>query len=394
MASTIEECTQNKFNFSIDRGGTFTDVFATCPNGKIRVMKLLSEDPQRYVDAPREAIRRILTQETGHDYPLDKPIPTQLIGSIRMGTTIATNALLERKGTETALVVTKGFRDILHIGNQSRPDLFDLSVHIPENLYSNVVEVDERIVLDNDKCCLELNNKYQCQTTVTGHQVYIMQPINESEVREDLTKLLNKGIESIAVIFLHSYIYPAHEITVGRIALEVGFRNVSLSSKVIAMRKAVPRGFTACADAYLTPGIREYVESFSNGFDNNLNDVNVLFMQSDGGLTPMSEFFGSRAILSGPAGGVVGHAITTEVLEREFNATASCTRPVIGFDMGGTSTDVSRYAGKYEHVFETTTAGVTIQVSFSVTFLVYNRFYLIGSLWSRSSFTQLCGKVY
>ena len=363
MASKSDDYSNTKYNFSIDRGGTFTDVFATCPNGSIRVMKLLSEDPQRYVDAPREAIRRILSQETGEEFPIDKPIPTELIGSIRMGTTIATNALLERNGTKTALVVTKGFRDILHIGNQSRPDLFDLSVRIPESLYSEVVEVDERIVLDNDKCCLEFSHKYLCESTQSGHKVYIMKPVNELEVSRDLASLRDKGIESLAVIFLHSYIYPSHEVTVGRIALELGFRNVSLSSNVIAMRKAVPRGFTACADAYLTPGIREYVDNFSNGFSNKLRDVNVLFMQSDGGLTPMSEFFGSRAILSGPAGGVVGHAITTGLLEVEFNATGVETRPVIGFDMGGTSTDVSRYAGRYEHVFETTTAGVTIQVS-------------------------------
>ncbi|KAI6647152.1 5-oxoprolinase-like isoform X2 [Oopsacas minuta] len=355
------QSSDSKFHFSIDRGGTFTDVFATCPNGKIHVMKLLSEDTQRYVDAPREAIRRILSQETGVDYPKDKPIPTDLIGNIRMGTTIATNALLERRGTKTALVVTKGFRDLLHIGNQSRPNLFDLSVQTPDNLYSDVIEVDERIVLDNDKCCLELSQNYVSKSTQSGHKVYILQPIDESAVRKDLTDLLQRDIQSLAVVFLHSYLYPQHEIQVGNIAKELGFRNVSLSSSVIAMRKAVPRGFTACADAYLTPGIREYVENFSNGFSDRLRNVNVLFMQSDGGLTPMSEFFGSRAILSGPAGGVVGHAVTTCQLEEEFTDSDSRPRAVIGFDMGGTSTDVSRYAGSYEHVFETTTAGVTIQ---------------------------------
>ena len=362
MASTSTE--PKKFHFSIDRGGTFTDVFATCPKGDIHVMKLLSEDPQRYVDAPREAIRRILSQETGQEFQKNERIPTDLIGSIRMGTTIATNALLERKGTRTALIVTKGFRDLLHIGNQSRPNLFDLSVNQPNNLYTDVIEVDERVVLDNDRCCLELSKNYTCETTQSGHKVYIMQPIDESAVRKDLTELLQKGIHSLAVIFLHSYLYAKHEIKVGEIAKELGFLNVSLSSKVIAMRKAVPRGFTACADAYLTHGIRKYVENFSNGFSDRLKGVNVLFMQSDGGLTPMSEFFGSRAVLSGPAGGVVGHAVTTTQLEQEFNTGVHMPRAVIGFDMGGTSTDVSRFAGRYEHVFETTTAGVTIQVSF------------------------------
>lgn len=353
----------SKYNFSIDRGGTFTDVFVSCPHGKIRVLKLLSEDPQRYEDAPREAIRRILSEETDVEFPKSDPIPTNLIGSIRMGTTISTNALLERNGTKTGLVLTKGFKDILHIGNQSRPDLFDLSVPVPDKLYSEVLEVNERVVLGNEKCCLELDKKHSCETTQSGHKVYILKPIDEEEVRKGLKIFLEKGIESLAIIFLHSYLYPHHERQVGLIAKDLGFKNVSLSSGVIAMRKAVPRGFTACADAYLTPGIRSYVENFRNGFVDRLEGVNVLFMQSDGGLTPMNEFSGSRAVLSGPAGGVVGHAITTTLLEEEFNGANSYTRPVIGFDMGGTSTDVSRYAERYEHVFETTTAGVTIQVS-------------------------------
>uniref|UniRef100_A0AAX7SRL5 5-oxoprolinase, ATP-hydrolysing n=1 Tax=Astatotilapia calliptera TaxID=8154 RepID=A0AAX7SRL5_ASTCA len=278
--------TKGKFDFAIDRGGTFTDVFARLPDGCERVLKLLSRDPQNYKDAPTEGIRRILEEETGKAYPRDQPVDTSLIGWIRMGTTVATNALLEREGERTALLVTKGFKDLLHIGTQARPKLFDLVCFF----------------------------------------------------RGDRGGRASR---------------PQHEKAVGSLARRLGFSQVSLSSEVMPMVRAVPRGYTVCADAYLTPKIHQYLKGFTSGFKDGLKDVDVLFMQSDGGLTPMEQFCGSRAILSGPAGGVVGYAITSySQMEK---------KPVIGFDMGGTSTDVSRYAGQYEHVFEATTAGVTLQ---------------------------------
>uniref|UniRef100_A0A3B4APS0 Uncharacterized protein n=1 Tax=Periophthalmus magnuspinnatus TaxID=409849 RepID=A0A3B4APS0_9GOBI len=305
--------TKGKYDFAIDRGGTFTDVFARMPDGRERVLKLLSWDPQNYKDAPTEGIRRVLEEETGRPYPRDQPVDTSLIGWIRMGTTVATNALLEREGERTALLVTKGFKDLLHIGTQARPKLFDLEVAVPDVLYEEVIEVDERVVLKQDGCRLPRRDPKRC---VTGE-------------------------------------WCDHEKAVGSLARRLGFTQVSLSSEVMPMVRAVPRGYTVCADAYLTPKIRQYLKGFTAGFKDALKNVDVLFMQSDGGLTPMGQFCGSRAILSGPAGGVVGYAITSySQMEK---------KPVIGFDMGGTSTDVSRYAGQYEHVFEATTAGVTLQ---------------------------------
>ncbi|XP_042148040.1 5-oxoprolinase isoform X2 [Ixodes scapularis] len=340
-----------KFQFAIDRGGTFTDVYARCPSGRVRLMKLLSEDPANYADAPREGIRRILEQETGRPFPADEKMDASEIECIRMGTTVATNALLERRGEPTALVVTAGFRDLLYIGNQSRPNLFDLTCAQPEVLYDQVVEAEERVVLCRSDCQLDLPSA-RCQGT-TGETVSVVKPLNVPKLRADLERVLAKGIGSLAVALLHSYTFQEHERLVGEVALELGFRHVSLSSQVMPMVRVVPRGFTACVDAYLTPCIKKYVEGFTRGFQENLKDVAVLFMQSDGGLTPMHMFSGSRSILSGPAGGVVGYAKTSySPLDRV---------PVIGFDMGGTSTDVSRFDGHFDHTFETTTAGVTIQ---------------------------------
>ncbi|XP_077975283.1 5-oxoprolinase-like isoform X1 [Styela clava] len=341
----------NKFQFSIDRGGTFTDVFAKCPNGKTRVMKLLSVDPNNYADAPTEAIRRILEEETGTKMPPSKPIDTSEIDFIRMGTTVATNALLERKGERMALAITKGFKDLLYIGNQSRPKIFDLKIEIPDVLYEELVEVDERIILHQKHCELGLNEPIRGEHT--DEKLHVTQEVDEVTLRKDLQSVLDKGIKSLAVVLMHSYLYPNHERKVGEIATEMGFTQVSLSSVVMPMVKIVSRGFTACVDAYLTPCIKQYLNGFQSGFDENLKDVKLLFMQSDGGLTPVDKFTGSKAILSGPAGGVVGYALTAYSDENKL--------PVIGFDMGGTSTDVSRYAGQYEHIFETTTAGVTIQ---------------------------------
>ncbi|XP_026542906.1 5-oxoprolinase isoform X2 [Notechis scutatus] len=341
-----------KFQFAIDRGGTFTDVFARCPDGKIRVMKLLSEDPANYRDAPTEGIRRILQEECGVSFPKDQPLNTTGIEWIRMGTTVATNALLERKGERFALLITRGFRDLLYIGNQARPSIFDLEVRMPEVLYEAVLEVDERLVLHRDGC--PLSDSGQRVTGLTGEAVVVEQPVNLLALRVELEALLARGIRSLAVVLLHSYLWPGHEQQVGTLARELGFRQVSLSSEVMPMVRVVPRGYTACIDAYLTPCILRYLQSFRDGFASQLQGVPVAFMRSDGGLTPMEAFSGSRAILSGPAGGVVGYAVTSYHRTEE--------RPVIGFDMGGTSTDVSRYAGEYEHVFEATTAGISIQV--------------------------------
>ncbi|XP_074059206.1 5-oxoprolinase [Macrotis lagotis] len=339
---------EGKFQFAIDRGGTFTDVFAQCPGGRVRVLKLLSEDPVNYQDAPTEGIRRILEQECGVKLPRDQPLDTSHIAWIRMGTTVATNALLERQGERMALLVTRGFKDLLHIGNQARRDLFDLSVPMPQVLYEEVVEVDERVVLYRG----ELGAGPPIKGS-TGDLLEVQRPVDLGSLRGKLEDLLARGIQSLAVVFMHSYMWAEHEQKVGALARELGFAHVSLSSEVMPMVRIVPRGHTACADAYLTPTIQRYLQGFCKGFQGNLKDVQVLFMRSDGGLVPMKSFSGSRAVLSGPAGGVVGYAVTT------YNAEGR--HPVIGFDMGGTSTDVSRFAGDYEHVFEASTAGVTIQ---------------------------------
>ncbi|XP_018428770.1 PREDICTED: 5-oxoprolinase isoform X1 [Nanorana parkeri] len=342
-----------KFQFAIDRGGTFTDVFARCPGGKVRVMKLLSEDPANYQDAPTEGIRRILEEETGSLFPRDLPLDTQQIEWIRMGTTVATNALLERKGERIALLITKGFKDLLHIGNQARPKIFDLEVRMPEVLYEEVIEVEERVVLQQSDCQLPKHPSLKTFIGSTGDSLEVWEPLNLEHLKIKLQGALSRGIRSLAVVLMHSYTWSTHEHQVGELARSLGFTHVSLSSEVMPMIRMVPRGYTACADAYLTPCIQRYLDGFSRGFKNQLKDLQVLFMRSDGGLTPMQSFSGSRAILSGPAGGVVGYAITTY---RPDNP-----QPVIGFDMGGTSTDVSRYAGEYEHVFEATTAGISIQ---------------------------------
>ncbi|KAK9890948.1 hypothetical protein WA026_013289 [Henosepilachna vigintioctopunctata] len=343
-----------KFEFAIDRGGTFTDVFARCPGGKLRVLKLLSEDPQNYSDAPTEGIRRIIQEETGQHFDRSQQIDNSQIESIRMGTTVATNALLERKGERMALVTNKGFHDILLIGNQARPKIFELDIKRPEVLYSAVVEIDCRVIpAQNGTCELKTTKNYRRIVGTTGEEFFVVKELNIGEVRRSLEDVQRMGINSLAVSLAHSYTVFEHEVEIGKVAKELGFSHISLSHSVMPMVRLVPRGFTACADAYLTPHVKRYVEGFCKGFKNNLQGTRVLFMQSDGGLTPMQNFNGARAILSGPAGGVVGYAKTTWQKETDL--------PVIGFDMGGTSTDVSRFAGNYEHVHESTTAGVTIQ---------------------------------
>ncbi|XP_047941065.1 5-oxoprolinase 1 [Salvia hispanica] len=342
-----------KLRFCIDRGGTFTDVYAEFPGrSEGRVMKLLSVDPANYDDAPVEGIRRILEEFTGEKIPRSSKVPTNKIEWVRMGTTVATNALLERKGERIALCVTRGFRDLLRIGNQARPNIFDLTVSKPSNLYEEIVEIDERVELVIDEANVSDSSDSIVQG-VSGQLVRVVKPLNEEALRPLLKGLLNKGISCLAVVLMHSYTYPNHETSFAKLAMSMGFKQVSLSSALTPMVRAVPRGFTACVDAYLTPVIKEYLRGFISKFDEGTGELNVLFMQSDGGLAPESRFSGHKAVLSGPAGGVVGYSQTLFGIETN--------KPLIGFDMGGTSTDVSRYAGSYEHVIETQISGAIIQ---------------------------------
>ncbi|KAL4902345.1 hypothetical protein BDW74DRAFT_186883 [Aspergillus multicolor] len=328
---TVPMSSPGRVRIAIDRGGTFTDVWASLPGRSDVVLKLLSVDPANYADAPTEGIRRVLSLYRGYEILRGVPLPKHDLESIRMGTTVATNALLERKGTKHAFLVTKGFRDLLEIGYQSRPRLFDLNIVKPHVLYSELVRAS------------------------SGDTIRILKVLDESAVRVTLKDLRAQGFDTLAVCFTHSHIFPHHEIRVQQLALEEGFTHVSLSSAVAAkMIKMVPRGSSSSADAYLTPEIKTYLNGFAKGFEGgNLDGVRCDFMQSDGGLVSHDRFSGLRGILSGPAGGVVGYARTS------YDA-ASGT-PVVGFDMGGTSTDVSRYGGTFEHVFESNTAGVTIQ---------------------------------
>lgn len=351
-----------KFHFAIDRGGTFTDVVCRLPDGKEVVFKLLSEDPSHYDDAPTEGIRRLLqghdSPVTGIQYPRGTPVDTSRIGSIRMGTTVATNALLEREGARMALITTQGFGDLLEIGNQARPDIFDLSCKTPSLLYETVVEVQERVLLQ-EFCSDELletspMKEMPRKVGITKENVLVEQVPDLEAIKVELEKLRDAGITSLAIALIHAYTFPDHEVMIGDLAKEMGcFEQISMSHKVMSMVKLVPRGHTTSAAAYLTPKITTYLANFQKGFDKSLSKVPLQFMKSDGGLAPVNDFGGHQAILSGPAGGVVGYAKTT------FDP--KTRTPVIGFDMGGTSTDVSRFDGHLEHVFETVTAGVAIQ---------------------------------
>ncbi len=336
-----------RFRFSIDRGGTFTDVYAEVPGETgFRVVKLLSEDPDNYEDAPREGIRRILEDVTGQSFD-PKGFDSDLIEWIRMGTTVATNALLERKGARTLLLITRGFGDLLQIGNQTRPKLFDLEIRKPELLYERVHEINERIRLLGGN---EVRGSREVVKGTTGEDFLILEKPDLREIEALLQNAYQEGFRSVAVVFMHAYAFADHETMVGDVAAKVGFSQISLSHEVMQMVKIVPRGDTTMVDAYLTPHIQKYLSSFRSGFRDNLEHSELLFMQSDGGLTDSTHFKGSNAILSGPAGGVVGYAMTSKR-----------GMPVIGFDMGGTSTDVSRYGDDYELVHETETAGVRIQ---------------------------------
>ncbi|KAL3474344.1 Hydantoinase B/oxoprolinase-domain-containing protein [Aspergillus californicus] len=350
---------------AIDRGGTFTDCLGIVEGQDDIVVKLLSQDPANYADAPIEGIRRILEQATGKPFPRSEKLSLADFAStsIRMGTTVATNALLERKGERHALLVTRGFKDALRIGTQSRPQLFALNIQRPDVLYGDVAEVDERVTVEDyqqnpapDKEALQraLQVDEALRGGVSGEVIRVLEALNEGTTREKLQQLYDKGYRSVAVCLVHAYTFQDHELAIERIAKEIGFTQISLSSQLLPMIKMTSRGASATADAYLTPVIQRYIQGFRSGFKDGLRsaDTRCEFMQSDGGLATFEKFNGLRAILSGPAGGVVGYAGTS------FDQTDR--KPVIGFDMGGTSTDVSRYDGKLEHTFENTISGVTV----------------------------------
>jgi len=305
------------WRFWVDRGGTFTDVVARAPDGRLQWLKLLSEDPGRYDDAAVEAMRRITGTPAG-------PLPS---AELRLGTTVATNALLERKGEPVLLVVTRGFGDALAIGTQERPDIFARHIVLPEPLHAEVLEVEERIAASGET----------------------LVPLNEAAARAGLQAAYDKGLRAVAVVLMHGYRYTAHEAALAAIAGEIGFTQISAGHRVAPLVKLVARGDTSVVDAYLSPVLRRYVAGLEAGLG---PKATALYMQSSGGLTSGEAFQGKDAILSGPAGGIVGMAAV---------ARAAGFDHVIGFDMGGTSTDVSHYAGRYERDSETRVAGVRIR---------------------------------
>ncbi len=311
---------QPKWQFWIDRGGTFTDIVARKPDGSLVTHKLLSENPERYADAAIQGIRELL------DVPAGEKIPGEKIEAVKMGTTVATNALLERKGDRTALVTTKGFRDSLRLAYQNRPRLFDRNIKLPEMLYENVIEADGRFDAQGEE----------------------LTALDRDALRTELQAVYDDGIRACAIVFMHGYRYTAHENAAAEIARDIGFTQVSVSHQVSPLMKLVSRGDTTVVDAYLSPILRRYVDQVAS----ELGGVKLMFMQSNGGLTDAAKFQGKDAILSGPAGGVVGMVRTAEM---------DGFKQVIGFDMGGTSTDVSHYDGEYERDFETQVAGVRMR---------------------------------
>ncbi|KAK7701527.1 hypothetical protein SLS64_010272 [Diaporthe eres] len=325
------------------------------------VIKILSVDPRNYPDAPTEAIRLVLERFYGKAIPRGADLDLKDVEWVRMGTTVATNALLERKGERTAFLVTRGFKDVLQIGNQSRPFMFDLAIRRPTPLYSDAFEVDERVVLqscaDSDLRTMKLESPEPLETVVgtSGETVQVVEHLDAGKTRDYLKRIYGEGFRSIAVCLMHSYIFPRHELQIADIAREVGFEHITLSHQVSQRPKLVPRGNSVVVDAYLTPTIKQYLSQFSASFPGlEQSGARLEFMQSDGGLVPASTLRGLHSILSGPAGGVVGYSQTC------YDETDKV--PTIGFDMGGTSTDVSRYDGKLDHIFETTTAGISIHV--------------------------------
>lgn len=310
------------WQFWVDRGGTFTDVVARRPDGRLLTHKLLSDNPSRYADAAVAGIRELLGAEPGvPDDTADVPVDV-----VRMGTTVATNALLERKGEPTALVITRGFGDALRIAYQNRPHIFAREIVLPELLYDRVIEADERVTAEGE----------------------VLREPDLDQLAGPLRQAYEDGIRAVAVVCMHSHLHPAHEQAIAELAVRTGFPQVSLSSEVSPLMKLVPRGDTAVVDAYLSPVLHRYVQHVAD----ELHGVRLMFMQSNGGLTEAGQFRGKDAILSGPAGGIVGMA--------RMSQRAGFDR-VIGFDMGGTSTDVSHYAGEYERVFTTQIAGVRLR---------------------------------
>jgi 5-oxoprolinase (ATP-hydrolysing) len=307
------------WTFAIDRGGTFTDVVARASDGRQRVEKLLSDNPAQYDDAALEAIRRILTDEGG------------LVHEVRMGTTVATNALLERKGDRVALAITRGFGDALRIGYQARPDIFARHIVLPSMLYEQVVEIEERVAVDGE----------------------VLVPLDEAAARQALLKVRHAGIDALAIVLMHGWRFSEHEQRLARIARELGFAQLSVSHEVAPLIKLVGRGDTTVVDAYLSPVLRRYVDRVAAGLP---ETAELHFMQSNGGLAEATAFRGKDAILSGPAGGVVGMVAASAA-----HGNADEVLRLIGFDMGGTSTDVSHYAGQFELADESVVAGVRIR---------------------------------
>src|SRR5574343_2068343 len=309
-----------RWQFWIDRGGTFTDIVGRRPDGSLVTHKLLSEHPGHYRDAAVAGMRHLLGLAP------DAPITPDLVECVKMGTTVATNALLERKSEPTLLVTTRGFRDALRIAYQNRPRLFDCHIVLPELLYCAVVEAQERV----------------------GAHGEVVQALDEAQLEQDLQAQFDAGLRSVAIVYMHGYRYVAHEQATKRLAQKIGFTQISTSHETSPLMKFVSRGDTTVVDAYLFPILRRYVEQVAR----EMPGVPLYFMQSSGGLTDAHAFQGKDAILSGPAGGIVGMART---------ATLADQARVIGFDMGGTSTDVSHFAGEFEREFETQVAGVRMR---------------------------------
>ena len=313
-------CSQ-RWQFYIDRGGTFTDIVAKTPQGKIVTHKLLSENPEQYQDAAIQGVRDVM------GIPKNQPLTTEAIEVVKMGTTVATNALLERKGDRLVLLITKGFKDALRIGYQNRPDIFARKIVLPTMLYELVIEVDER---------------YDAK----GQELIA---IDTEKVKRDLQTAYDRGIKGCAIVLMHSYRYPKHELQIAQIAQKLGFTQISISHQVSPLIKLVSRGDTTVVDAYLTPILRRYIDRVAS----ELPDVQLMFMKSDGGLVPSDRFQGKDSILSGPAGGIVGAVETS--LKAGFSK-------IVTLDMGGTSTDVAHYAGEYERQLDSEIAGARMRV--------------------------------
>src|SRR5689334_21018423 len=303
------------WTFAIDRGGTFTDVVARASYGQVRIEKLLSENPGQYEDAALEAIRRVLAEEGGE------------VAEVRMGTTVATNALLEREGEPLALAITRGFGDALRIGYQARPNIFARHIVLPSMLYRTVVEIDERVAVDGG----------------------VLVPLDEEQARAALQSVRDEGIDALAIVLMHGWRFTDHETRLVAIARGLGFNQVSVSHQVGPLIKLIGRGDTTVVDAYLSPVLRRYVERVASGLP---SSAKLHFMQSNGGLAEATAFRGKDAILSGPAGGVVGMVAACQPHGADR---------LIGFDMGGTSTDVSHFAGSFELAEESVVAGVRIR---------------------------------